>query len=153
MPAHQLILGSVCDAFLKIPLPNARVSLLTADSIIVQDSIKVTLNKKDRERYGTAMFSLQVPNQANTYLLRATLAGYEDAWQILKVEGGIDYAWGLETPLGLRRIFEKTLDEVAVTATSFLTIKGNKNNSCIAQPMVNATASPRIPKRRLSKRK
>ena len=117
MPSHQLILGSVCDAFLKIPLPNARVSLLTADSIIVQDSIKVTLNKKDTERYGTAMFSLQVPNQTNTYLLRATLAGYEDAWQILKVKGGIDYPWGLDSPLELRRILERTLDEVAVTAT------------------------------------
>ena len=117
MPSHQLILGSVRDGFLKIPLPNARVSLLTADSIIVQDSITVTMNKKAGERYGTAMFSLQVPNQTNTYLLRATLAGYEDAWQILKVKGGIDYPWGLDSPLELRRILERTLDEVAVTAT------------------------------------
>ena len=117
VPSHQLILGSVRDGFLKIPLPNARVSLLTTDSIIVQDSITVTMNKKDGERYGTAMFSLQVPNQTNTYLLRATLAGYEDAWQILKVKGGIDYPWGLDSPLELRRILERTLDEVAVTAT------------------------------------
>ena len=45
--AQQLVFGSVRDGFLKVPLVNARVTLLTADSVVVQDSIKVVLNKRD----------------------------------------------------------------------------------------------------------
>lgn len=49
--AQQLIFGSVRDGFLKTPLADARVSLLTTDSIVVQDSIKVTLRKRNGERW------------------------------------------------------------------------------------------------------
>ena len=49
--AHQLIFGSVRDGILKTPLADARVSLLTTDSIVVQDSIKVTLRKRNGERW------------------------------------------------------------------------------------------------------
>ena len=49
--AQQLIFGSVRDGILKTPLADARVSLLTTDSIVVQDSIKVTLRKRNGERW------------------------------------------------------------------------------------------------------
>ena len=49
--AQQLIFGSVRDGFLKTPLADARVSLLTTDSIVIQDSIKVTLRKRNGERW------------------------------------------------------------------------------------------------------
>ena len=39
------------DGFLKTPLADARVSLLTTDSIVIQDSIKVTLRKRNGERW------------------------------------------------------------------------------------------------------
>ncbi len=115
--AQQLIIGSVRDAFLKVPLVQARVTLLTTDSIIVQDSIKISLNKRDGERYGTADFMLQLPKKTCTYLLRASLNGYEDAWQTFSVKAEIDDAWGQDSPLELRRILERKLDEVTVAAT------------------------------------
>lgn len=73
------------DGILKTPLADARVSLLTTDSIVVQDSIKVTLRKRNGERWGTANFVIQLPKKTCTYLLRATMDGYEDAWQSLSV--------------------------------------------------------------------
>ena len=73
------------DGFLKTPLADARVSLLTTDSIVVQDSIKVTLRKRNGERWGTANFVIQLPKKTCTYLLRATMDGYVDAWQSLSV--------------------------------------------------------------------
>lgn len=105
------------DGFLKIPLAEARVTLLTTDSVVVQDSIKVTLRKRNGERWGNAEFSLQLPKKTCTYLIRATLDGYEDAWQTLSVKAEIDDPWGLDNPLELRRIREKTIGEVTVTAT------------------------------------
>ena len=73
------------DGILKTPLADARVSLLTTDSIVVQDSIKVTLRKRNGERWGTANFVIQLPKKTCTYLLRTTMDGYEDAWQSLSV--------------------------------------------------------------------
>lgn len=115
--AQQLIFGSVRDGFLKTPLADARVSLLTTDSIVVQDSIKVTLRKRNGERWGTANFVIQLPKKTCTYLLRATMDGYEDAWQSLSVQETIDDPWGLDNPLDLRRIQEKNLGEITVAAT------------------------------------
>lgn len=115
--AQQLVFGSVRDGFLKIPLAEARITLLTTDSVVVQDSIKVTLRKRNGERWGNAEFRLQLPKKTCTYLIRATLDGYEDAWQTLSVKAEIDDPWGLDSPLELRRIREKTLGEATVTAT------------------------------------
>lgn len=105
------------DGFLKIPLAEARITLLTTDSVVVQDSIKVTLRKRNGERWGNAEFRLQLPKKTCTYLIRATLDGYEDAWQTLSVKAEIDDPWGLDSPLELRRIREKNLGEATVTAT------------------------------------
>ena len=115
--AQQLIFGSVRDGFLKTPLAKARVTLLTTDSVIVQDSIKVTLNKSEGKRWGSADFCIKLPKKTSTYLIRATLDGYTDAWQTLSVKAEIDDAWGLDKPLELRRIREKTLGMATVTAT------------------------------------
>lgn len=115
--AQQLIFGSVRDGFLKIPLADAHVTLLTEDSVIVQDSIKVELNKKKGERYGSADFCIRLPKKTCTYLLHATLDGYEDAWQTLSVKAEINDPYGLDNPLELKRIREKTLDDVVVKAT------------------------------------
>jgi hypothetical protein len=76
--AQQLILGSVRDKFLKTPLIDARLTLLTTDSVVVRDSIEINLRKRDGERYGSANFSLKLPKKTCTYLLHATLDGYED---------------------------------------------------------------------------
>lgn len=115
--AQQLIFGSVRDAFLKTPLADARLMLLTKDSVVVQDSIRIELNKRKGERWGSADFSIKLPKETCTYLLRATLDGYEDAWETFSVKAEIDDPWGLDNPLELKRIREKTLGEATVTAT------------------------------------
>lgn len=66
---------------------------------------------------GNAEFRLQLPKKTCTYLIRATLDGYEDAWQTLSVKAEIDDPWGLDSPLELRRIREKNIGEATVTAT------------------------------------
>lgn len=100
-----------------MPLAQARVTLLTVDSVVVQDSIKIALNKKEGDLWGSADFFLELPKKTCTYLLHATLDGYEDAWQTLSVKAEIEDPWGLGSPLELWRISEKSLDEVTVTAT------------------------------------
>lgn len=117
LSAQQFILGSVRDGFLKTPLVDAHVTLLTEDSVIVQDSIKVELNQREGKRWGSADFSIRLPKKTCTYLLHATLAGYEDAWKTFSVKAEIDDPYGLDSPLELRRISEMKLSEVVVKAT------------------------------------
>ena len=83
----------------------------------MQDSIKVVLNKRDGERWGKASFSIMLPKKTCTYLLHATLDGYEDDWQTISVEASVDDAIGLDRPLELRRVREKVLGEATVSAT------------------------------------
>ncbi len=114
--SQQLIIGSVRDAFLKTPLLQTRITLLTTDSVVVQDSIKVNLNKNNG-RWGSSDFIIKLPKETRTYLIRASLNGYEDDWQTLSVKAEIDDPWGLNSPLELKRIREKTMGEAIVTAT------------------------------------
>ncbi len=88
--AQQLILGSVRDGFLKTPLVNARITLMTEDSIVVQDYIKVNLQKRAEERWGRSTFSIKLPKKTCTYLLRASLEGYDNAWQSFTVKAEIN---------------------------------------------------------------
>ncbi len=57
------------------------------------------------------------PKKTATYLLHASLAGYEDDWQTVSVKAEIDDAWGLDRPLELRRLRETQMEEVTITAT------------------------------------
>ncbi len=114
--SQQMIIGSVRDAFLKTPLIHARVTLLTTDSVVVQDSIKIRLNK-NAGRWGSSDFTILLPKKTQTYLIRASLEGYEDDWQTLSVKAEIEDPWGLDNPLELKRIREKTIGEAVVTAT------------------------------------
>ena len=79
--AQSLVFGTVQDAFLKTPLPEAKVSLLlAADSSVVIESIPVTAKRRDDGTVREAQFMLQPEKKTCKYLLRGTLEGYEDGY-------------------------------------------------------------------------
>ena len=71
--AQGLVFGTVQDAFLKTPLPEAKVSLLlAADSTVIIDSIPVTKKFRDDGTVREAQFMLQPEKKTCKYLLRCT---------------------------------------------------------------------------------
>ena len=58
--SQGLVFGTVQDAFLKTPLPEAKVSLLlVADSTVIIDSIPVTKKFRDDGMVREAQFMIQ----------------------------------------------------------------------------------------------
>ena len=116
--AQSLVVGTVQDAFLKTPLPQAKVSLLlAADSTVVTDSVPLRVNKREDGTIRSAEFWLQMEKKTCKYLLRASLEGYEDAWMPLSIDAGNDGVWMMDDPLQLRKMREQAMKEVVVTAT------------------------------------
>ncbi len=116
--AQGLVFGTVQDAFLKTPLPEARVSLLLAtDSTVVIDSIPITKKFRDDGTVREAQFMLQPEKKTCKYLLRGTLEGYEDGYLPLTIDANEGRALMLDDALELRKIRQVNLQEVTVTAT------------------------------------
>ncbi len=108
------VFGSVIDAFLKRPIPQAKVSIMTADSVMVQDS--VPLRKVTNSEGAVTQVQYSTSLKAGKYLVRASLKGYTDAWQKIEIP---EQAAGIYMvdPLELRRERTVNLSEVTVTAT------------------------------------
>ena len=116
--AQGLVFGTVQDAFLKTPLPEAKVSLLlAADSSVVIESIPVTAKRRDDGTVREAQFMLQPEKKTCKYLLRGTLEGYEDGYLPLTIDATNTGAIMLDDALELRKIRQVNLQEVTVTAT------------------------------------
>ena len=116
--AQGLVFGTVQDAFLKTPLPEARITLLlAADSTVVIDSIPITKKFRDDGTIREAQFMLQPEKKTCKYLLRGTLDGYEDGYLPLTIDANESRAWMLDDALELRKIRQVNLQEVTVTAT------------------------------------
>ena len=116
--AQGLVFGTVQDAFLKTPLPEAKVSLLlAADSTVVIDSIPITKKMRDDGTVREAQFMLQPEKKSCKYLLRGTLDGYEDGYLPLTIDANEGRALMLDDALELRKIRQVNLQEVTVTAT------------------------------------
>ena len=116
--AQGLVFGTVQDAFLKTPLPEAKVSLLlAADSSVVIESIPITKKMRDDGTVREAQFMLQPEKKTCKYLLRGTLEGYEDGYLPLTIDASNAGAIMLDDALELRKIRQVNLQEVTVTAT------------------------------------
>ena len=116
--AQGLVFGTVQDAFLKTPLPEAKVSLLlAADSTVVIDSIPVTKKYRDDGTVREAQFILQPEKKTCKYLLRGRLDGYEDGYLPLTIDASEGRAIMLDDALELRKIRQVNLGEVTITAT------------------------------------
>ena len=127
--SQGLVFGTVQDAFLKTPLPEAKVSLLLAtDSTVVIDSIPITKKFRDDGTVREAQFMLQ-PERLRVgdgtsgmkktckYLLRGTLEGYEDGYLPLTIDANERRALMLDDALELRKVRQVNMNEVTVTAT------------------------------------
>ena len=116
--SQGLVFGTVQDAFLKTPLPEAKVSLLLAtDSTVVIDSIPVTKKFRDDGTVREAQFMIQPERKTCKYLLRGTLDGYEDGYLPLTIDANEGRALMLDDALELRKIRQVNMNEVTVTAT------------------------------------
>jgi hypothetical protein len=116
--SQSIIFGSVQDAFLGTPLPDAKVSLLlAADSSVVIESIPITKKYRDDGSVRDAQFTLEPEKKTCKYLLHATLNGYDDGWQTLSIDGNSTKAIMLDEPLTLLKSREIELNEVVVKAT------------------------------------
>ena len=117
--SQSMIFGKVQDAFLKTPLPNAKVSLLLAsDSTIIIDSIPIRKKHRGDGTVSEAEFSIKMERKTCNYLIRARLDGYEDGYLPLSIDGNEGGFWMMDNPLELHRLRQVNLDEVTVTATN-----------------------------------
>lgn len=116
--AQGLVFGTVQDAFLKTPLPEAKVSLLlAADSTVVINSIPITVKRRDDGTVREAQFMIKPEKKNCKYLLRGTLEGYEDGYLPLTIDASNEGAIMLDDALELRKIRQVNLQEVTVKAT------------------------------------
>lgn len=107
--------GTVCDAFLKTPLPNVKLTLMTEDSTFIKDVEVVKAMKASTGEVEYTMFYIPV-ECGKKYLLRGSQTGYDDAWLSFKApmtKGAQFDAGNLE----LRKSRDINLKEVTVTAT------------------------------------
>ncbi|MCQ2196904.1 MAG: hypothetical protein MJZ60_05220, partial [Bacteroidaceae bacterium] len=105
--------GSIRDAFLKTPLPDVKLTLMTEDSTFIKDVEVMKATKASTGEVEFTIFSFTV-ECGKKYLLRGSLEGYDDAWLSFKspmVKNVPFYAGDME----LRKV--RNLKEVNVTAT------------------------------------
>lgn len=116
--SQKFVFGVVQDAFLKTPLPKAKVSLLlAADSTVVIDSIPVLEVRRTDGTVKKTEFQFQPEKKTCQYLIRGRLDGYEDSYLPLSIDGNKEGFWLLDDPLELRRVRQVNLKEVVVTST------------------------------------
>ena len=107
--------GDVEDGFLKRPLPKAKVSVLTADSVVIADSLKMILFLNGDNRITKAHFGIKVRTGCD-YLVHAQMKGYDDVWKRVSVGRQATEDIDIGT-LQMRKTRSLNLDEVVVTAT------------------------------------
>ena len=107
--------GDVEDSFLKRPLTKAKVSVLTADSVVIADSLKMILFLNGDNRITKAHFGIKVRTGCD-YLVHAQMKGYDDVWKRVSVGRQATEDIDIGT-LQMRKTRSLNLDEVVVTAT------------------------------------
>lgn len=103
------------DEYLKMPLSGVKLSVLTPDSAVVVDSascisIRSTSGKSLKEIYTASV------KAGRHYLLRATRAGYGEAWRRFSVPSTQKGELSLST-LMMRKEWKEEMSEVVVKAT------------------------------------
>lgn len=71
--------GKILDSFLQNGITDCQVTLMRADSTIVDSEPKVYNIGNDNLHF-TTIFDFFIPNQPGDYLVHVTKEGYEDGW-------------------------------------------------------------------------
>lgn len=103
------------DEFLKMPLSGVKLSVLTPDSAVVVDSASCFSIRSSSGQALKEIYTASV-KAGRHYLLRATRAGYGEAWRRFSVPSTQKGELSLST-LMMRKEWKKELDEVVVKAT------------------------------------
>ncbi len=114
---HRYLVGEVEDGFLGRPLTDVSISVLTADSTLLTDSVRYTRFTDRDGNLQKMVFSVTVGTTPTDLLVHATREGYEDVW--LRVSTARPTADGTITvptiKMEKRRVTD--LGEVVVKAT------------------------------------
>ena len=105
--------GSIRDAFLKTPLPDVKLTLMTEDSTFIKNVEVVKATKASTGEIEYTMFYTAV-ECGKKYLLRGSQEGYDDAWLSFQAPMGKGVQFDAGN-LELRKA--RNLKEVTVTAT------------------------------------
>ena len=108
--------GKIEDAFLKIPLDNVKVSLLTADSTVIVKEAELVRFLDTKGKLLFVYYKFSVAPKEETYLIHATLPGYTEAWKKVEVTD-ISLKEIEAGTLKLRKSMDQTLAAATVVAT------------------------------------
>ena len=108
--------GNIEDAFLKTPLDDVKVSLLTMDSIVLVKEADLIRYKISDNQLLYVCYRIPVKAEKKSYLLHAELPGYTEAWEKIDIVDTSLKKMSAPT-LKLRKSMERTLGTATVVAT------------------------------------
>lgn len=110
--------GKILDSFLQNGITDCQVTLMRADSTIVDSEPKVYNIGNDNLHF-TTIFDFFIPNQPGDYLVHVTKEGYEDGWGKVSVpENYMGKRLLLPTTIYIRKsVAERKLGTAVVRAT------------------------------------
>ncbi len=109
--------GKVYDYKTRTELPGATVQLMRTDSTVVTATTAISRWRNDDQTGETSDFSLTVPRQEATYIIRCSFLGYKTTDMTVTLGNLKKREFSRELPPILMREDSKMLNEVTVSAT------------------------------------
>ena len=109
--------GKVYDYKTRTELPGATVQLMRTDSTVVTATTAISRWRNDEQTGETSDFSLTVPRQEATYIIRCSFLGYKTTDMTVMLGNLKKREYMRELPPILMREDSKMLNEVTVSAT------------------------------------
>lgn len=109
--------GKVYDNKTRNELPGATIQLMKADSTIIATTTALSEWRNDDKTGETSDYTLTVPRQDATYIIRCSMLGYKTTEMTVKLNNLKKREFTRELPPLLMREESKVLKEVTVSAT------------------------------------
>ncbi|MDO4929761.1 MAG: hypothetical protein Q4E59_01360, partial [Bacteroidales bacterium] len=109
--------GRILDAYLKNGVKDCQITLMRADSTLI-DSEPTVFSLGSGGMHSTTIFDFFIPNQPGDYLVRVTKEGYEEGWEKVTVPENYMKERLLIPTIYIRKsVAEQKLGEAVVRAT------------------------------------